>query len=255
MPKISICIPTTELKYSNGDIMGVKFLNHLFKTIQQQNFHDYEVIVSDQSSSDIIEEECSIWKNINIRYYKNENDYGSAARNLNFAIAKANGDIIKPIFQDDFFYNENALSYIVENFKDSGWGALGTYHCYEGDIQTLVNPISPHWVNEIQILSGINTISGPSVIFFLNDDNYFDEDLCWLNDCELYYRLYMKYGTPICLPEKMINQRMRSESVSNTLSLDLQNEEKEYVLAKHSISQGSKRIEDYPNIYNRIKNL
>lgn len=255
MPKISICIPTTELIYRNGDMMGVFFLNHLLKTIELQTYHDYEIIISDQSESDVIEKECDNWKNLNLKYFRNENGRGSAMKNLNFAITKSEGEYIKPIFQDDFFYDTKALEYIVENLNDSKWGAVGTNHCYENEINSIVNPMSPYWTDEINLLSGVNTISGPSVIFFANEDNFFDENLCWLNDCEFYFRLFKKYGMPLLLIKQVILQRLRREGVSNNLNGSLQVEEKMYVLAKHSVIDASSDIINYPLMYNRIKNL
>ena len=92
-------------------------------------------------------------------------------------------------------------------------------------------------------------------MFFKNDDNYFDEDLCWLNDVEFYYRLYLKYGLPSLLPRQEIVQRLRGDGVSNTLSNEIKKEERIYVLRKHNIEPGSKNIEDYPNIINRVKQI
>ena len=54
MTKVSICIPTTELMYSNGESMGVYMLNHLLNSIKSQTFNDYEIIIADQAKSDII---------------------------------------------------------------------------------------------------------------------------------------------------------------------------------------------------------
>ena len=115
--------------------------------------------------------------------------------------------------------------------------------------------MSPKWEDPIKILSGINTVSGPSVMFFKNDQNYFDEDLCWLNDVEFYYRLYLKYELPLLLPRQEIVQRLRNDGVSNTLSKEIKNEEGVYVLCKHNINSCSKNIEDYPNIINRVKQI
>ena len=86
-------------------------------------------------------------------------------------------------------------------------------------------------------------------------DNFFDEDLGWLNDVEFYYRLFKKYGLPLLLPEQKVVQRLRSEGVSNTLDNQLKLEEEKYVLAKHEIINGSKKIEDYPFIINRLKKI
>ncbi len=256
MNKISICIPTTELNYSNGISMGVYMLNFLLKSIENQTFNDYEIIISDHSKSDIIKTECDNWNHLNINYYKNDKGVGSAAINLNFAIEKATGEYIKTIFQDDYFYTPNALEYIVNNINENvNWGAVGTYHCFENNVENLINPHSPRFNNPIDLLSGINTISGPSVMFFKNDNNFFSEELCWLNDVEFYYKLYLKYGIPLLLPEQVIMQRLRNEGVSNTLNNNIKEEEKTYVLAKHNITKNSKNILDYPTMYNKIKNL
>jgi glycosyltransferase involved in cell wall biosynthesis len=96
--KISICIPTTELIYSNGEIMGPYMLNHLLNSISEQTYTDYEIIISDQSKTDVIKNVCDSWSNLNIKYYKNNTGFGSAAKNLNFAISKSTGEYIKTIF-------------------------------------------------------------------------------------------------------------------------------------------------------------
>ena len=253
--KISICIPTTELIYSNGEIMGPYMLNHLLNSISEQTYTDYEIIISDQSKTDVIKNECDSWSNLNIKYYKNNTGFGSAAKNLNFAISKSTGEYIKPIFQDDYFFSPNTLQYIVDNLGDNTWGFVGTWNCDEDQTDNLYQPFSPKWDDPVSILSGGNTVSGPSVMFFKNDDNYFDEDLCWLNDVEFYYRLYLKYDLPLLLSNQEIVQRLRSEGVSNTLSSDIKSEECSYVLCKHNIKPGSKNIEDYPNLINRIKKI
>lgn len=255
MKKVSICIPTTELIYSDGTVMGPHMLNHLLKSISTQTYKNIEIIISDQSKTDIIEKECGNWDNLNIYYYKNDSGRGSAAKNLNYSFTKASGDIIKPIFQDDFFYTNTSIEYIVNNLGSNKWGFFGTYHCNENYTQNLIRPMSPIWEDPIKILSGVNTVSGPSVMFFENNYNFFDENLGWLNDVEFYYRLFKKYGLPLLLPYQKVVQRLRSEGVSNTLDLELKSQEEKYVLSKHDIINGSKKIEDYPSIINRVKKI
>jgi glycosyltransferase involved in cell wall biosynthesis len=235
--------------------MGPYMLNHLLNSISEQTYTDYEIIISDQSKTDVIKNECDNWPNLNIKYYKNNTGFGSAAKNLNFAISKSTGEYIKPIFQDDYFFSPNTLQYIIDNLGDEAWGFVGTWHCDENQTDKLDRPFSPRWKDEKDILSGINTVSGPSVMFFKNDDNYFDEDLCWLNDVEFYYRLYLKYDVPLLLPKQEIVQRMRKDGVSNTLPKEIKKEEGIYVLCKHNVEPGSKNIEDYPNLINRLKQI
>lgn len=255
MVKLSICIPTTELKYSDGTIMGDYMLNHLLKSIEMQTFTDYEIIISDHSPSSIIKDECDKWGHLNLTYYKNETGIGSAAKNLNFAITKANGEYIKTIFQDDYFLTPNALEVIVSNIGDKNWGAVGTMHCNEDNTNQLYRPHSPRWDDPVKILSGVNTVSGPSVIFFKNDGDYFDENLGWLNDVEFYYRLFKKFGLPLLIEDKLVVQRLRNEGVSNKLNNKIKEEESIYVLAKHGLTNNSKDLSDYPEMYNRIKKI
>lgn len=253
--KLSIVIPTTELNYSNGESMGVYMLRFLLDSIQKQTYTDYEIVISDHSPSSIIKMECENWGHLNLKYYKNNNGVGSAAKNLNFGISKCRGEYIKTIFQDDYFHSSDALKMMMDNIGDRGWGAVGTYHCSEDRTDQLINPLSPRFNNPVDVLYGVNTISGPSVIFFKNDDNLFNEDLCWLNDVEFYYRLYKKYGNPLLIPNQIVVQRLREEGVSNTLLESIKNEEKKYVFALHKISRDSSDLKDYPAMYNRIKNL
>ena len=253
--KLSICIPTTELKYSDGSVMGIYMLKHLLKSIETQSFKDYEIIISDHSPSSIIKDECEKWGHLNLVYYKNNTGVGSAAKNLNFAISKAKGEYIKTIFQDDYFLSPNALEIMMSNIGDNGWGAVGTMHCNEDETNNLYFPHSPRWVYPTKILSGINTVSGPSVILFKNDGDYFDENLGWLNDVEFYYRLFKKFGVPLLISEHLVVQRLRNEGVSNKLDTKIKEEESVYVLAKHGLNNESVELSDYPSIYKRIKTI
>lgn len=252
--KISICIPTAELQ-RDGLPVGVDMLSCLLESIRQQTYKNYEVIISDHSISNIIENECKNWPDIDIKYFKYNSGYGSATRNLNNAISKASGEVVKTILQDDYFYSNKALEDIANNINEFKWGAMGTYHCNEDNTNKIIKPHLPKWIDPVNLLGGANSISGPSVLFFINDHNYFDENLCWLNDVELYYRLFLKYGNPILIDRYNVMQRLRKSGLSNTISPSIKKEEKEFVFAKHNIINKSKLIKDYPSMYNRLKNI
>jgi glycosyltransferase involved in cell wall biosynthesis len=98
-PMISICIPTYEM---GGK--GLKFLRQGIESIRLQTFDNYEIIISDNSKVDDIENYCNeVKKDLNIFYIRNLNKIGISS-NINFAIEHAKGNIIKILFQDDFFY-------------------------------------------------------------------------------------------------------------------------------------------------------
>ena len=100
--KVSIACPTFEY-YGRG----VEVLDDMFRTIAAQTFKDIEVVVSDHSKIDVIEDYCKENEhNLNIKYIRNENGRGNPSINTNNAIDNCSGDIIKIFQQDDFFYDD-----------------------------------------------------------------------------------------------------------------------------------------------------
>ena len=55
-PLVSICIPCYEM---NGK--GVEFLNYSFEILKNQSYKNFEIIISDNSKSDVIENLCKNW--------------------------------------------------------------------------------------------------------------------------------------------------------------------------------------------------
>ena len=108
MARFSICIPTWE---QHG--VGLRHLERLIKSIEIQTLIDYEIIVSDHSKSNDIENYLS---DKNIIYVKNLEGYGNGVINANNSIRHATGDLIKMMFQDDHFYSPNTLSRINDEF-------------------------------------------------------------------------------------------------------------------------------------------
>ena len=94
----------------------------------------------------------------------------------------------------DWFCNDKTLSLInaqIELEPTKNWGGVGFNHFYEESNQT-DRYILPHINDEIRTLLGC-----PSVSFFKNDENFYDEDLIIINDSDLHIRLGKKYGEPM----------------------------------------------------------
>ena len=53
----------------------------------------------------------------------------------------------------------------------------------------------------------------------------FDESLIWLMDCDIYKKLYNKYGLPTFLMSINIVNRLWGNRLSNTISKDLKQKE------------------------------
>ena len=173
--KISIAVPTWE---SHG--RGAEFINDLLRTIQVQSFKDFEVCISDHSLDDEVLNEVKQYENkFEIVYKKNSKDRGKGPPNTNESIRMCSGDIIKVVFQDDFFYDTEALEKIHDEFASSNrkWLLNGCNHTKD-DGYNFYNEMYPRWNDKI--IEGVNTISSPSVLSMKRecfDRVQFDETL------------------------------------------------------------------------------
>ena len=80
--KVSVAVPTFEY-YDRG----VEVLNDMFRTISIQTLKDVEVVISDHSVNDDIENYCARDEyNLNIKYIRNEEGRGNPSINTNNAI-------------------------------------------------------------------------------------------------------------------------------------------------------------------------
>jgi glycosyltransferase involved in cell wall biosynthesis len=221
--KLSIAIPTYEQKG-----LGLSFLRHNLEVISKQNFKDFEVIVSDDSTyfaQMAMEAECKRYAFV--KYFRNEKKGISA--NTNNGIKHAMGDLIKIIFQDDFLYSENSLQDIVDNFKGD-WMVSACEHTQDG--HTMIRPFYPKYNQEIYL--GNNTISSPSVLTIKNDNPLlFDENLTMLMDVDYYKRCYDKFGEPTILNKINVVNTVGNHQVSQNITASEMEEELNYVKEKY----------------------
>ena len=225
----SIAIPTYEMKGR-----GSEFLEFNFNKFQSQSFKDFEVVISDHSQNNDIENLCNKWKNIiNINYIRNDYKRGSSSANINTCIKECKGKWIKILFQDDYLYNqdslENLFKFIINNkFK---WVATACDHTNDG--VNLYRPFYPRWSNDL--VFGNNTISSPSVISIenINDGIYFNEELIWLMDVEYYKKKYDIYGEPGYLQDINVINRTWGERLSDKIPLEVKQNELKIIKDKY----------------------
>jgi glycosyltransferase involved in cell wall biosynthesis len=229
MKKISVCIPTYEMKGK-----GNEYLDFSFQILSKQTFKDFEVVVSDHSTELHIKDLCESWKDkLDIVYIQNEYKRGISSANINVAMKHATGELIKILFQDDFLLNEDSLELQYEQFlsTDNHWMVSACAHTKDGI--NITDPFFPKYHDQIQY--GHNTISSPSVLMLKNKNVLdFDENLFWLMDVEYYKRLYDNFGLPtICNFISVVN-RNHENQVSNTIATDeIKNKEYQYVVKKY----------------------
>lgn len=219
---ISICVPTYEM----GGIGKVTLKRNL-DSIKKQNYKNFEIIISDNSKDDEIKNLCEkdiTYSSLPIKYIRNEKL--GMAQNTNEAMRHASGEIIKILYMDDYFSNEDSLQKIKDNFKKH-WLVTG---CEHNDGTKNYNPHYPTYNKKIY--RGENTIGSPSVLSIKNENIlFFDENMTWLLDCDYYKRMYDKYGEPSILNEVNVIIGTGKHQVTNIL-LDERKKKERYYMAK-----------------------
>lgn len=213
-PFFSIAIPCWDIKGK-----GVEYLEHSFNILAQQTFTDFNIIISDHSLDDSIENLCKDWSTLlNIKYIKNDIGRGNIAPNLNVAINNSDGKYIKILFQDDFLYDVDSLEKIytaIQKDLEKSWIITACTHTK--DCINLYDTMVPYYHDNIH--EGSNTISCPTVLTIKNDNPLlFDESLNWLVDVEYYKRLYNTYGDPVIVNEVCAVNRDAEVRTTNLIS-------------------------------------
>lgn len=197
--RISVCVPVHNME--NGDY----FFKRLTHSLEEQTFKDFELVVTDK---------------------------GKMAENTNAAIKQAKGDIIKILYMDDFLFSKDALQHIADAYKThTGWLASACVHTEDGE--AFFNPHKSSYYHNIR--SGANTIGSPSVVAFENDDPLlFDENMTWLLDCDLYYRLHQRYGPPYIVDTLDVAIGIHEGQMTHKLSNKEKLQEEDYLTQKYA---------------------
>jgi glycosyltransferase involved in cell wall biosynthesis len=187
MPLVSICIPTyNQLGH---------FQNALNSALVQ-TFKDFEIIVTDDSSSDDIYEYINQIPNRDcIKYIRNNPSLGSPA-NWNKALSIASGRYIKILHHDDQFFDENSLGKFVEALNCNPSANIVFCSLLSCDVTTGVERIhQPSSINLLRlaedpsILFSGNFLGPPSGVIFRAPSKYlFNEKLKWLVDIDFYIK-------------------------------------------------------------------
>ena len=226
--KLSIAIPAYE---SHG--RGCEFLLHQFEKFNIQTFKDFQIVISDHSINDDIENLCMLYSGIlNIKYLKNVNNRGNSSANLNNALKNCDGELIKIIFQDDFLWDQYSLEKTIQYFKqENNWLVSACQHTND-DGKTFNREFYPRYHEKIHL--GINTISSPSVLTIKNKNKiFFDERLIWLMDVDYYKMCYDNFGPPTVLNEITVVNRISKVQLSNNMPEKTKNIELNLMIKKH----------------------
>lgn len=170
------------------------FLVRCLESIEKQSYKDYEVLLM---------------------------KVGSMPITSNRVITSATGTFVKVLYMDDYFTHENALKEMVEALEGHDWLIAGADN----------NP-TPYWTDNIE--TGNNKLGSPSALMFRNDKPLlFDETLSWLLDCELYRRIYDRYGPPVILPGNYVSMGIHPGQMTNILTDEQKLSEHNYLNKKY----------------------
>ncbi len=202
-PKVSICIPTYN---------QTAYLKILLDSIAGQTFKDYEIIVSDDSTTTDVKKLIDSFSfGEKLRYYHNQPSLGSPS-NWNAAIAKASGEFVKIMHHDDAFVDENALGQMVKTIDSNKLDYLFS--------DSVIENVQDKERNRVHHIKRFNSLKKkPYLLFFGNSigspstsllrrnvfaDMHYDPKYIWLVDIEYYTRLLQRSNNGAAIAEHLI---------------------------------------------------
>ncbi len=104
-PRLTVGLPTFN---------GERFLPEALDSLLRQTYRDFELIISDNASTDATQAICERYARADprIRYFRQDTNIGAAA-NHNFVVEQARGEFFKWASDDDL-YHEDLLTRCVE---------------------------------------------------------------------------------------------------------------------------------------------
>jgi len=203
-PRVSICIPA---------YCQVKYLKRTLESILQQDYDDYEIVITDDSPNESI---ITLIESMDfggrMRFHRNDATLGSP-ENWNEAVRRASGDYIKIMHHDDYFVCTHALRLFVRSLDEQSDVALCFSASRADDVVTgetrdhLVNPgqLAELLSDPVARLFKGNIIGAPSATIYRRSvGQEYDGKLRWLVDVEFYMRIFAQNLRVAYIPEVLV---------------------------------------------------
>ena len=222
-PLVSVIIPTLN---------GEQFLKQAIDSVYKQSFQNFELIITDDVSTDGTEKIVSKYqKDSRLYFFQNKNRLGIGG-NWNYGIQQARGKYIKILCQDDLLmenYLEEKIS-VLEEFDSVT--LVSSFEEFLGEFERvknranlpainrdskLANRIDGHKAQQTIFKFG-NWIGGPTSAMFrskdLRDIGFFNESLSCSLDTEYWLRL-LAVGDLFIVPKILFKTRLHRAQESN----------------------------------------
>lgn len=238
IPKVSICIPVYN---------GEKYILESINSVFNQTFQDYEIVVSDDGSSDhsleIVKQIFKKEKFNNFLIIHNPNP--GIGNNWNHCIKYSKGEYIKFLFQDDvlfpdclkemvdFLDNNNLVGAVAcqreiimdEDLNLYGENWLKNYEFLQKNLNDDICRGNYYWFDKKFLksdlflkISPLNKIGEPTAVMFrrslINNIGLFRDDLNQLLDVEFWIRI-LKVSPIVVLKIKLVSFRLHSGQASH----------------------------------------
>jgi glycosyltransferase involved in cell wall biosynthesis len=240
MPKVSVIIPT----YNRSG-----YLNEAIQSVLFQDYTDWEIIVTDNASTDDTEQLMKSYNDERILYYRNDENIGVVA-NYNKALKLATGEYIH-VFCDDDKMEQGAIKSKVEILEK--YPNVGLVHSDINIMDTDSN-ITPdaHWATMVWskwsfyhsgdrlfpkreyhkfLLRIFNIISMPAVMFrrsAIKDVGYFDEGSKYIIDWQYWLKLTLFWDVYF-IDKKLVSYRIHDRNMIKEISKDHMEDEIKYM--------------------------
>ena len=223
---VSICIPTYN---------QTKYLRKTLDSIVAQTYKDFELIISDDSSSEDVSQLLKDYRDkLSFHYIRNTPGLGSP-QNWNHVISLAKGKWIKIMHHDDWFSETDALEkmMLVADKNPDSLIFAGIKGEFAREKRSYVNLPSQTKIEELQndpfSLIWANVIGPPSAILFPNNVVKFDKSLLWLVDIEFYLQLLLKHQLRLVYIEEVLFENCPDDhNITNICFQNKQLELKEF---------------------------
>ncbi|MFB6225172.1 MAG: glycosyltransferase [Candidatus Paceibacteria bacterium] len=224
-PLVSVIIPVYN---------GEEYIEDAIRSVNSQTYGNIEIIIVDDASEDKSLEKIHKLKDKigrKTKIFSHDVNKGiSKARNK--GIKNSRGEYISLLDQDDYYY-ENRIEYILDNLEDEYGLVLNNTHAIdksgnrigEGDVSKILNMGDDELVLYIYLFKYLwDDARLPLTTEFLprstfEEIGYFDTELKYINDKEFLIRVLQKFDLKI-IPEYLSAKRYHPSQTSN-LNLDL----------------------------------
>jgi glycosyltransferase involved in cell wall biosynthesis len=242
MTKVSICIPAYN---------QVKYLKRTIDSVLNQTYSDYEIIITDDSPTNIVFELMQEYESTGkIQYFKNKIPLGSP-ENWNEAIRLSNGEYVKIMHHDDYFADENALYEFVKMLDENPNANFAFSATIVIDIKKELTRIHCPTSRQIEslkknpyVLFFGNFIGPPSsVIHRRNSLLTYDLNLKWVVDFDFYIRNLAINNFFVFINKPLINNISGDSHNVTLLCENVKSVEiKEYLYLFNKISKNQNKI-------------